>query len=126
MPLASLGGMKRYVALLALAALLGCGPDRFAYAPVQTTSAGVGGSAAIRPFPPASPRGEVRVAALDIADLEPNASSSTLRALHVALVVTNRSDETWSVDVPEQRLSLGNRPGDRVHATTLTLEAPPP
>jgi len=103
-------------AAIASAALSACEPTRYAYAPVTTTSADLAGaSAAVYGVPPGAPRGEVRVAMMGITSLAAASGSPgsldrggevRADALHVALAVSNRSDETWSVDPSEQRLTL--------------------
>jgi hypothetical protein len=89
-------------------ALSSCAPTRYSYAPVTTTGADLGGaSAAVYGVPPEAPRGDVRVAMLGISSVSPLGSQeSPADAIHVALAVSNRSDETWTVDPSEQRLTL--------------------
>lgn len=101
----------RTAAAFTLLALSACAPTRYSYAPVTTTSADlVGASAAVYGVPPGAPRGEVRVAMLGIGS--PTSVSATgaqdqrSDAIHIALAVSNRSDETWTVDPSEQRIAL--------------------
>lgn len=86
-----------------------CTSERFTYAPVRTTSADVAGeSGAVVRIPRDAPRGDVRVVTFGIAPLQPEDDPlATVRALHVSLVVSNRSDETWTILGDEQRVSLG-------------------
>jgi outer membrane murein-binding lipoprotein Lpp len=103
--------MKRYLCAAAVVAgvvlLAGCAPDRYAYAPVTTSSADLeGASAAVYGVPPDAPRGEVRVAMLGVASAPAlgGAQETRSRAIHVALAVSNRADEPWTIDPSEQRL----------------------
>jgi hypothetical protein len=116
---------RRFVVSFALAALSGCASERYTYAPVQTTSAEIAGEpAAVYAVPPESPRGDVRVATFGIAPLRPEGiEDSTLRAIHVALVVSNRSNEVWTVDGGEQQLTLAG--WSPVGATTVKVTRPP-
>jgi hypothetical protein len=118
--------MNRSVVVIAVAALFGCGPDTYPYAPVRTTSGDIAmEDAAVRAIPPERPRGEVRVAALGVVALRPGSiEDSTLRALHVEIVVSNRSEETWRLDGAEQRVALGASKA-LVAPTTARVERPP-
>lgn len=109
------------LALTASAALAvaACGPTRYAYAPVTTTSAEIiGHPAAEYPFPPDSPHGRVRLATFGIARFARNGAWF----FHVRMNATNDGTCTWSVDKSEQVLEIAA--GDdrerktRVHATT--------
>jgi hypothetical protein len=98
-------------AAITSAALAACAPTRYAYAPVTTTSADLAGaSAAVYGLPPSAPRGEVRVAMMGVSPLseagQTGSAGADTDAIHVALAVSNRSDEAWTVDPSEQRLTL--------------------
>jgi hypothetical protein len=104
-----------------LLALSACAPTRYSYAPVSTTGADLAGaSAAVYGMPPESPRGDVRVAMLGIGSVSALGSQETpADAIHVTLAVSNRSEETWTVDPSEQRLTLTmKRQRSDVYATT--------
>lgn len=122
-------GMRRFIAVVGLSILFGCASDRYTYAPVFTTGADVSGEpAATYPIPPEAPRGDVRVATFGIAPLRSQGlEDSTLQAIHMALVVSNRSDETWSVDAAEQRVVLtgAGTPQSSIDATTIEGTRPP-
>ncbi|MDB5218553.1 MAG: hypothetical protein JWO86_6480 [Myxococcaceae bacterium] len=108
-------------AVVAALALTACTPTRYGYAPVTTTSAELeGSSAAVYAMPPDAPRGEVRIAMLGVAESStPGMQETRSRKIHVALAVSNRADETWTVDPSEQRLTLtNNRERSDVYATT--------
>lgn len=108
------------VALAAAAALAGCSPAEYEYAPVTTprgvasgtvTSAELAGTSAVSYAVPASaPRGDVLVSSFGIAP-RPAGSAVTAppRSLHLALVVANRSDAAWRVDAAEQRIEVSRR-----------------
>lgn len=116
--------MKRYfcAAVVAGAILLaGCAPDRYTYAPVTTSSADLEGpSTAVYGVPPDAPRGEVRVAMLGVAPAPAlGAQDMRSRAVHVALAVSNRADEPWTIDPSEQRLTFtAKRERSDVYAMT--------
>lgn len=107
------------LALLMLLAIAtpGCGPRRYAYAPVTITSADTSaGAAADYPFPPDLPQGNVRLATMGIAE----STAESPRSIHVRMVVTNRSREPWVVDKSEQRLAVADG-----HAATIVLANAP-
>lgn len=108
-------------AFLTSVALSACAPTRYSYAPVTTTSAELAGaSAAVYGMPPGAPRGDVRVAMLGITSMGPVGTHEPgSDAIHVALAVSNRSDETWTVDPSEQHLTLTlKRQRSDIYATT--------
>lgn len=108
-------------AVIAAVALSGCAPTRYSYAPVTTSSADLeGASAAVYGMPPESPRGDVRIAMLGVSSMSPmGTQESKSDAIHVALSISNRSDETWTVDPSEQHLTLTlKRERSDIYATT--------
>ncbi|CAN5922201.1 hypothetical protein BH11MYX4_BH11MYX4_13860 [soil metagenome] len=105
-----------------------CAPTRFTYAPVSTTSADVEGApAVVYDIPPGAGRGDVRVAMLGLAALRPaGVEDSTLRVLHVALEIRNRSAERWSLDPSEAHLELATEHERmEVYATSARISALP-
>jgi hypothetical protein len=76
-------------------ALAACG-SRDVYAPTTTTSAELAGAPSVTYA--ITPRGEVRLASYGLAPDAPR--------IHIGLAVSNRSEETWTVDAREQHLSL--------------------
>jgi len=107
--------------MLATVALTACAPTRYSYAPVTTTSAELAGaSAAVYGMPPGAPRGDVRIAMLGVTSLGPVGTHEVgSDAIHLALAVSNRSDEPWTVDPSEQRLTLTlKRQRSEVYATS--------
>ena len=112
---------------------LSCAPTRYSYAPVTTSSAELAGaSAAVYGMPPDSPRGDVRIAMLGVTSMGPVGTHEPgSDAIHVALAVSNRSDETWTVDPSEQHLTLTlKRQRSDIYATSgqvpLTTVLVPP
>lgn len=98
-----------------------CGPAKFTYAPVATTSAEIAGmAAAVYPVTSPTGPGEVHVAVLDVMDARyrPHARM-THRALRVSVFVSNRSTTTWRLASNEQRLDLSGR------RTRVLLDAEP-
>ena len=103
-------------AAIASVALSACATTRYAYAPVTTTSADLAGaSAAVYGIPPEAPRGEARIAMMGVSSLTAASGSPgsldrgeqvRADAIHLALAVSNRSDEVWTVDPSEQRMTL--------------------
>ena len=86
---------------------MGCASTRtlYAYRPVQTATANVSGNlAAEYAVPPASPRGDVKVATIGVTTLEPRAAGETrTRAMHIRMVVHNQDDPVaWQVDTRAQ------------------------
>jgi len=122
-------GTMRLRSILALATLLflGCAP-RYVYAPVSTTTSAdlVGATAAVYEMPPDAPRGHVRVATLGVTSLKPGGLEvSPLRAIHIAIGVSNESDERWSVAPSEGYLALetGRQP-EEIQSTTTEVARP--
>jgi hypothetical protein len=108
--------------------LVACAPRPFVYAPVSTTSAEIAGSpAVVYALPPDDPRGDVSVAMLGLAALRPDGiDDSTLRAVHVALEVRNRSHETWTIEPSEAHLELTSTHGrSDVTATSARIRPLP-
>lgn len=102
--------MRRMTTLL-LSGTLGlvCCASRSIYAPVVTTNATVAGVPAVDyPIPSPSATGDIRLAALGIANVHPAAApTTTAKAVRLRMIATNRSEGTWSVLTREQRLALG-------------------
>ena len=118
----------RHLGAVAAVAFVACAPARYVYAPVMTTSADLEGApAAVYKMPPGWPRGDVRLAMLGVVELRPGGlSDSTLRAIHVALAVSNRSDEHWTVDPSEEHLTLVmNHERSEIYATTAEIARAP-
>jgi hypothetical protein len=99
-------------------ALGGCAAPRYVYGPVWTESAElVTSSASVYPVPDGGRPGEARVMTRGIVVLDDGAP-----AVHVRLVLVNRSPETWRVDGASQRLEIASSGGHR----TLTPEPSAP
>ena len=94
--------------VLVAAFLLGCAQERYVYGPVRTTGAEIAGApAASYEIPSGAPRGSMRLAMMGLSTLRSvHIEDSTLRAVRLALVVSNRSDETWTVDLAHQRIDV--------------------
>jgi hypothetical protein len=121
---------RRASSIVAVAAVIlgACAPTRFVYAPVSTTSGEVEGApAVVYDLPPGAARGDVRVAMLGIALLQPlGVEDSTLRAIHVAMEVRNRSDELWTIDPAEAHLVLAtDRTRSEIYATSAQIHPMP-
>lgn len=107
--------------ILAAVALSACAPTRYSYAPVTTTSAELAGaSAAVYGMPPGAPSGDVRIAMLGVTSMGPIGTHEVgTDAIHLALAVSNRSDEAWTVDPSEQHLTLTlKRQRSEIYATS--------
>ena len=119
---------QAWCVLVCASVLVTCAPTRFTYAPVSTTSADVEGApAVVYKMPPGDNQGDVRVAMLGLADLRPaGLEDSTLRAIRIALEISNRSAQRWSLDPSEARLELATE-HDRteVYATSAQLRPLP-
>jgi len=116
--------VRQTLLVVAAAAFIACTPPRYAYGPVMTTSGELTSSAAFE----AIPRGDVRITMLGVASLRPTGGidDSTLKAAHIMLVVSNRSNETWTLDAADQRLELPSimHGPAIVEATTITIKRP--
>ncbi len=88
-------GVKSALALAVALALVACGP-REVYAPVTTTSAELAGAPSAT-YPLA--HGDVRLASYGLAQRQQP-------RIHIGMAISNRSDETWTVDAREARLAL--------------------
>ncbi len=101
--------MHRIALLLGALALAGC-EHQYVYQPaVSTTSAVAGRPASYYTIPPEAPRGDVRVATFGFVDIQPTQQAKgeeKMRGLGVRMVVTNNSDQPWTVDTREQVLAL--------------------
>lgn len=125
----SMRAVRRWILSLGAAAvLLGCGQQRYQYGPVRTTGAEIAGSpAAAYDIPPDAPRGSMRLAMMGVSTLHSltGLEDSTLRAVRLAFVVSNRSDETWTVDLAQQHIDVPTRHGlETVYATTVDITRP--
>jgi hypothetical protein len=120
--------MKSWIPIaVVLAVAVACSAERYAYAPVRTTSAELAGElAAIYALPPEAPRGEARVATFGITTLSPmGIEDSSLRAVHLAIAVSNRSDDTWKIEPAEARLLIGDRSeAEALYSTTERIVRP--
>jgi len=108
--------------------LAACAPSGFVYAPVRTTSAEVEGApAVVYDMPLHDAKGDVRVAMLGLAALQPvDVADNTLRAIHVVVEVHNRSGEVWSFDPAEARAELTTRrERSEVYATSARIRPLP-
>lgn len=109
---------KPLVALASFALWLStaaCGPTRYAYAPVTTTSAEVvGHPAADYAFPPDSPQGRVRLATFGIAQIVRDGPWY----FHVRLSARNDGQETWLIDKQVQILQVVED-DDHEHTTVV-------
>ncbi len=129
------GGMLRarllaaVVGAASLACLAGCGSaGRYVYSPEDNATARVSGRpAALYDVPPQAPHGQVRVATLGIATLEPRGEDGhRVRTMHVRMIVDNDGDVApWQVDTREQ---LGTLPryGQSRAAFVASSEGRPP
>ena len=97
--------MRWLCVVLLAAALGGCATDRYLYRPTEHATASLpenGFPAALYQVPPGQPQGEVKIASLGVQKLEdPPGPHLILR-----MVVTNNSDEPWSVDTTQQKVTF--------------------
>ena len=93
---------------LAVLALAGCDVN-YIYRPTEHATARLADSglpAALYSVPEDRPQGEVKVAALGVREIDGRDEPS----LGMRLVVTNNSDEPWSLYAPDQSLVVDGRP----------------
>jgi hypothetical protein len=117
---------KAIVIVLASAALVACAPTRYEYMPVATTTttgAETGGAAAATYANPDSNQGMVRLGSFGVAEVPfgTGGDETKLRAVHLRMIVTNRSGSTWTVDGAEQRIELDDK-GTRTAVYAMTVE----
>jgi hypothetical protein len=112
----------------ALTLLGGCAADAYyIYRPEENPTASVAGRpAALYQVPPESPHGQVRIAALGIAKLEPSGGEAReVRAMHVRMVVDDNGTVQWTVDTREQIAVLDGAGQSRpAFAASSTGQAP--
>jgi hypothetical protein len=127
--LGRLGQLVRVACPLAmLLGTVGCASEqRYIYRPEENATARVAGRpAAYYVVPAQEPRGDVRVATLGIAMLEPRGGGHRLHAMHVRLVVDNNDDTgPWQVDTREQWGTLDNYGQSRPAFSAATRGRPP-
>lgn len=123
------GTSRLGIALVALvAAAAGCSSARYVYRPEENAMARVSGhTAAYYDVPPQSPHGDVRVATLGIATLEPqDEEGERIHAMHVRLVVANNDDVApWQLDTRQQIGSLDHDGQSRPAFATASIGRPP-
>src|SRR5579884_2478412 len=113
---------------LVVASVAGCATGRYVYRPEENATARVSGhSAAFYGVPPQAPRGDVRIATLGIATLEPQGDDGhRMRAMHVRMVVDNNDDAAaWQVDTRQQVGSLNGYGQSRPAFASATPGQPP-
>ncbi len=124
--LGRLGRVAVPLALLLGAA--GCASEQsYIFRPEENATARVAGRpAAYYVVPSQEPHGDVRVATLGIAKLEPKGGGERVRAMHVRLVVDNNDDTgPWQVDTRQQWGTLGDYGQSRPAFAAATRGRPP-
>lgn len=125
----SIGTSRLGIALVALvAAAAGCSSARYVYRPEENATARVSGhTAAYYHVPPQSPHGDVRVATLGIAKLEPqDEAGERIHAMHVRLVVDNDDDvAAWQLDTRQQIGTLDHYGQSRPAFASASIGRPP-
>jgi hypothetical protein len=114
--------------LAVLVCTAGCAADRALSGTEGGPTANVSGApVALYPIPAAAPHGEVRVATLGIATLQPGRDAAEhVRALHVRLIVTNDDDRgAWELDTREQAGFLERYGRSRPAFASSTSGRPP-
>jgi len=96
---------RTLLALLTTAAV-GCASE-YAYTPQTNATATVRGHvAAYYPLPdPAHPAGDARIASFGISKIKRN-DQTEMHALHMRLVLSDNSQQSWRFDVDQQRVQL--------------------
>jgi hypothetical protein len=89
-----------------LASIAGCGTGgKYVYRPEENATARVSGqAAALYRIPPEAPHGDVRIATLGIATLQPRGDDDDrIRTMHVRMIVGNNDDVAgWQLDTRQQ------------------------
>jgi hypothetical protein len=95
------------LAILCGLTLAACAGGPYAYRPAEEATATVRGQVAARyAIPPEAPRGDVRLASFGIAELEMEEGDEEIDMLHVRMVVSNESDQPWSIDTRQVVVTL--------------------
>lgn len=90
--------------LVMVAALAGCARPYYTYEPRNVATSGYDGRIAAEQQ---IPGGDVRIVPMGLAEVRPQPERvEGFRALHVRMVLENRSGEPWRVRTDEQRASL--------------------
>jgi len=115
---------------LVVAPSVACGPT-YAYAPTTSTPVTLDARpAADFPLPQERPTGNVRIASFGFIDLgghgKPLDEAHYLHALHLRMVVTNKSAKEWTLDTREQRVDLTARGRSAAAFATADKGTPPP
>jgi hypothetical protein len=113
--------------VLVLATVAGCAPAaQYIYRPEQNATASVAGRpAALYQIPPEAPRGDVRIAALGIATLQPQGGGTRVRAMHLRMIVDDNDDAAWTADTREQ-IGVLDGAGQSRPAFAATSRGQPP
>jgi hypothetical protein len=123
--------------LAAVSWAAGCSSARYLYHPEENATARVAGRpAAYYAIPSQAPHGEVRLAVLGIAKLEPRAPAGSqassdgdeepIPAVHVRMIVDNNDDTApWQVDTRQQVGSLDNHGESRPAFASVSAGRPP-
>ena len=110
------------------ASATGCASGHYIYGPEENATASVSGRrAAYYKIPSEAPHGDVRVAALGIATLEPKGDDKDrTHAMLVRMVVNNNDDNTaWDIDTREQVGSLDGFGRSRPAFAWVNVGRPP-
>src|SRR5215469_10140720 len=102
--------MRTLILALALGALA-CTTSDYVYEPAEHANARVAGvQAADYAIPPEKPAGDIRLATFSVSEITPlNApDDAKTKAVHLRAIIANNSDETWTFDTREQRLTLAD------------------
>lgn len=106
----------------------GCASGRYIYEPEENATARVSGRpAAYYPIPAQAPRGDVRVATMGIAELQPRSGEGqSLHVMHARMVVDDNADTVaWQVDTREQIGSISGYGQSRPAFASVSPGRPP-
>jgi hypothetical protein len=120
--------MRTLILALALGAVA-CTTSDYIYEPAEHANARVEGvQAADYAIPPENPAGDIRLATFGISEITPQGApdGAKLKALHLRAIIANNSDQTWTFDTREQRLTLADRGESRAAFATADAGTPPP
>jgi hypothetical protein len=116
------------LALAALSSVAACATTRTAYRPDENVATGESSSPGVYyEVPGRAPHGDVRVATLGVATLEPRGDEADrVQAMHVRLIADNNDDAAaWQIDTREQTTALDGYGQSRPAFASASIGRPP-
>jgi hypothetical protein len=120
-------GMRRWIAIAALAASGACASGTYAYVPVENVSGSVDGApAAGYAIPAGRPEGVVRVTSHGVTRVRPEGGGHEVAVLHVRVILSNQEGGSpWIVDTRELVVRLAGNGTSRAAFVNSDVGEPP-